>query len=315
MVSIRDILRAKNVHTRKAFSLAKRVLKLLPNATVGEAAAIMTEYRVRALPIVEDDEATGEITALSICKALGSTGGLDFTIDKAMTSHPISLLANDRLAKAKALMNRRSIDHLPVVQDGRILGVVTSQRLLDSIVPPERSMRYGWKPQARALNRLSVRGLMEKPYICGVREEASSVLRRMIGAHRTYALVTVGEELQGIVTYRDFVKLLVRRKKTSIPVYMVGLPDAPFEAEAARIKFVRAINHLKKRFPNMLEARCTVKTSAPRGKRGRRRYEVKAFVYTPRDMFVHSHSGWDLASIFDVISDRLKKAMTRKPRE
>ncbi len=313
MVSIRDILRAKNVHTRKAFSLAEHVPKLLPNATVGEAAAIMTEYRVRALPIVEDDEATGEITALSICKALSSTRGLNFTIDKAMTSHPIFLLANDRLAKAKILMNRRSIDHLPVVQDGRILGVVTSQRLLDSIVPPERPMRHGWRPQARALNRLSVRGLMERPYICEVQEETSSVLNRLIEQHKSCALVALGEELQGIVTYRDFVKLLVRRKKTSIPVYMVGLPDAPFEAEAARMKFVRAINHLRKRFPEMLEARCTIKTSGPRGKRGRKRYEVKVLVYTPRKMFVQSHSGWDLASIFDTISDSLKKAMTRKP--
>lgn len=314
MVSIRDILRAKNVHSRKASSLAAQIPKLTPEILVAEAAAIMTEYRVRALPIADDGEVIGEITALSICKALNSTGKLDLTIDKVMTGHPVSVSVDDRLAKAKALMSRRSIDHLPVLQDGKIVGVVTSQRLLDSMIPPERSMRYGWTPEARALNRLSVRGLMERPLICDVREEASSILSRLIDERKTYALIAVGEELQGIVTYRDFVKFLVKRRKTTIPVYMVGLPDAQFEAEAARMKFVRAINSLRKSFPEMLEARCTIKTSTRTGKRGKSRYEVKALVYTPRRMFVYSQSGWDLPSIFDVISARLKKVMTRARR-
>jgi hypothetical protein len=69
---------------------------------------------------------------------------------------------------------------------------------------------------------------------------------------------------------------------------------------------------LKKSFPEMLEARCTIKTPTPRGKRGRKRYEVKALVCTPRRMFVYSQSGWDLPSIFDVVSKRLKKTMTRR---
>jgi hypothetical protein len=63
----------------------------------------MTEYRVRALPIADDGEVIGEITALSICKALNSTGKSDLTIDKVMTSHPVSVSVDDRLAKAKAL--------------------------------------------------------------------------------------------------------------------------------------------------------------------------------------------------------------------
>ncbi|MGB9022759.1 MAG: hypothetical protein WCC94_04910 [Candidatus Bathyarchaeia archaeon] len=147
---------------------------------------------------------------------------------------------------------------------------------------------------------------------CG-RKDLSSVLSRLIDRRKSYTLVGIGEEVQGIVTYRDFIsKLLVKRRKTRIPAYIVGLPDDPFEAEAVRSKFLRAINLLKKSFPEMLEARCTIKTSSPKGKKGRRRYEVKALVYTPHRMFAHSESGWDLLSVFDVTSDRLKRIMARK---
>ena len=156
---------------------------------------------------------------------------------------------------------------------------------------------------------------MKRPLTCDVHEEASSVLGRMIDSERTCALVELREELQGIVTYRDFVKLLVNRKKeVGIPVYMMRQPDNAFEAEAARAKFVRSINLLAKSFPEILEARTMIKTTGPKGEKGRKHYEVKTSVYTPQKMFIHSESGWDLASIFDAISERLGKIVTKQTR-
>jgi CBS domain-containing protein len=164
------------------------------------------------------------------------------------------------------------------------------------------------------VGQLSVKGLMEPPFIVDVQEKTSSILSRLIKSGMTCALVHSGEELQGIVTYRDFVKLLAKRKKTGPPTYIVGLPDDLFEAEMAREKFSRAVNFLRKRFPEILEARATLKTSSSARKRGRKRYEVKASIYTPRRTFTYSQSGWDLLAIFDQISDGLRRIMTR-PRE
>jgi CBS domain-containing protein len=312
MVTVRDVLRAKNIHSRKASSVAIMTPKLSCADRVVRAAKLMTDYRVRALPIVNNDRIIGEITALSICKALHSTGKVDLTIDKVMTSHPVTLIADDPLAKAKAIMNRRNIDHLPIRENGKVVGMLTSIRLLDSMVPPERSSLSSRTPETLRVDQILVRSLMERPLMCDVREDAHSVLGRLIDEGRTYALVGFAEELQGIVTYRDFVRMLVRRKRAGIPVYLVGLPESPFEADAARTKFTRAINFLRKSFPEILEARSILKTTSPTGKKGRKHYEVKAFVYTPRRTFVYSRSGWDLASIFDVISDGLKKAMSKR---
>jgi CBS domain-containing protein len=315
MVSIRDVLRTKNIHSRKASSLAVQIPVLAPGSTIANAAELMTDHRVRALPIVDGKEVVGEITSLAICKALSTAAGFGFTIDEIMTSHPITLDAHDRLGKAKAIMNHKNIDHLPILQDGKTVGVLTSHRLLDSIVPTQRSGKGGSTPERKGVNQLSVGGLMERPLTCDVHEEASSVLGRMIDSERTCALVELGEELQGIVTYRDFVKLLVNRKKeVGIPVYMMGQPDNAFEAEAARAKFVRSINMLAKSFPEILEARTMVKTTGPKGEKGRKRYEVKTSVYTPQKTFIHSESGWDLASIFDAISERLGKIVTKQTR-
>jgi CBS domain-containing protein/ribosome-associated translation inhibitor RaiA len=313
MVSIRDILKTKNVRSRRVSSLLISIPMLAPGSEIAKAARIMTDYRVRALPIVDDGNITGQVTALSICQSLNSVGKLDFTIDKIMTNHPVTLGANDPLAKAKTIMNRKNIDHLPILQGGKAVGVLTSQRILDTLVPPESPMR-GRTPETMRVGQLSVKGLMEPPFIVDVQEKTSSILSRLIKSGMTCALVHSGEELQGIVTYRDFVKLLAKRKKTGPPTYIVGLPDDLFEAEMAREKFSRAVNFLRKRFPEILEARATLKTSSSARKRGRKRYEVKASIYTPRRTFTYSQSGWDLLAIFDQISDGLRRIMTR-PRE
>jgi len=313
IVSIRDVLRAKNIRSRKASSMAVQIPRLSAESCVSRAAALMGEYRVRALPIEHNDRVVGEITASSICKALNSRENLNFTIDKIMTSSPITLDVDDRLGKAKSLMQSRNIDHIPILEDGKTCGLLTSQRILDATIPPQKISKDSMTFEATGVAQLPVGGLMDTPLICDVHEGASRVLGRMIRAAKTCVLVGVGEELQGIVTYRDFVKLLAERKDMGIPVYMVGMPkDVSFDAEAARAKFVRIVTTLRRSSPQILEARSTIKTTSPQGKHGRTRYEVDAFVYTPRKIFVHSESGWDLASIFDVISDRLKKAMTRK---
>jgi hypothetical protein len=66
----------------------------------------------------------------------------------------------------------------------------------------------------------------------------------------------------------------------------------------------RNYNLLKKSRPEILEARWTIKTSSPKGKKGRRSYIVKTFV--------HLGAGWDLLSVFDSVLDRLKRMMARK---
>jgi hypothetical protein len=92
-----------------------------------------------------------------------------------------------------------------------------------------------------------------------------------------------------------------------IPVYMIGLPDDPFEAEAAKIKFERTVNTLRKSLPSMIEARSNIKISG-------NRYEVSVNVRTPKESFHYKGDGWELPAIFDEISNSMKKSILRRKR-
>ncbi len=92
---------------------------------------------------------------------------------------------------------------------------------------------------------------------------------------------------------------------------MVGLPEDPFEAEATRDKFIRTVSGLKKVFPEIIEARSVIKTKTIRS--DRRRYEVKTMLKTPSDTYSYTEGGYDLPSVYDIISDRMKRLLAQKP--
>jgi ribosome-associated translation inhibitor RaiA len=96
----------------------------------------------------------------------------------------------------------------------------------------------------------------------------------------------------------------------SLPISIAGLPDDPFEAEAAKVKFQTVVKRLSRSLPNLLEARSIIKTSKKAGQR--RRYEVEVELITPGKTTSFSASGWDLAGAYDEISDKMKRVTTQK---
>ena len=135
----------------------------------------------------------------------------------------------------------------------------------------------------------------------------------MLNQNSSYSLVTMGEVIQGIVTYRDFAKLIsLGETRVNVPVYIIGLPEDPFEAEAAKIKFIRLIDGISRFLPSIIEARSTIKSSSL--DKQRRRYEVNVSVRTARNVINYSSGGWDLPSIYDDIANAIRKIVTAKKR-
>jgi ribosome-associated translation inhibitor RaiA len=135
----------------------------------------------------------------------------------------------------------------------------------------------------------------------------------MLRGAKTCVLVTQWEELQEIATQRDFMTLLAETEpEPEVPVFMVGLPEDPFEAEATKTKFKRTINQLHRSFPDILEARSVIKSKFTKPGKERGRYEVTVHIKTPRNSYSYSEGGWELPVIYDLITDRLKRLLTQK---
>lgn len=294
-VTIRELLRMRDPRMRIS-TLALHVPLLNSDTDVTEASRLMIEYRVRALPVGQNGKVLGQISAISICEKILQQGTLELRIGQIMTPRPVTIESSDKIAKARDLMIRKGIDHLPVVSGGKLVGILTS----NDIVYPKTS-KTSPRKQSRApevMRRLDphVSGLMHiDPETCSPDDDALRVLRRLFEGHGTYSVVMRWRELQGIITIRDFMKILVPIRTSGIPIYIVGLPEDPFEAEAARIKFEGVVQRIRRTYPDLLEARAVVKQSRSSGER--KRYEVEVRLNTSKDSVAYSEEGWDLPSL------------------
>jgi hypothetical protein len=128
----------------------------------------------------------------------------------------------------------------------------------------------------------------------------------MNSTNSNYSIVTLGDEIQGIITNTDIISLLGQKIDEDIPAYIIGLPDDPFSSELAKTKFNKFIKSLKKSLNDLEEARCRIKLSL-RGKT--KRYEVDIRIFTTTNKYNYINSGLDLAIIFDQLRDRLKRSV------
>jgi hypothetical protein len=88
-------------------------------------------------------------------------------------------------------------------------------------------------------------------------------------AGSNYSIIEDYGAVQGIITYRDILKLLLKpREPEQLPnTCIIGLPEDPFEAEAARQKFRRVVQLLSRSFPEMTEARAIIKAGETKAAR------------------------------------------------
>ena len=195
-----------------------------------------------------------------------------------------------------------------------MVGLVTSAQIIALL--PARERIGTNSPEARPGLDFPVKDIMDHdPVTCSPQTAAGDALDKMLTLDKTCVLVAQWEELQGIATQTDFITLLAEpEEKSEVPIYIVGLPEDPFEAEIAKQKFKRTINQLHKVLPQILEARSVIKSTTSIPGKERRRYEVTVHVKTPKSSYSYAASGWQLAEVYDIITDRLKRLLSQKER-
>ena len=108
--------------------LPKEVYYATPSSTLSEVAGLMLRHHIGAVPICDgDSQLVGIVTdrdlAIECC-----TSDVDVKqaqVREFMTRNPITARPDMDLTQACELMAHEQIRRLPVVQDGRLLGVVS----------------------------------------------------------------------------------------------------------------------------------------------------------------------------------------------
>jgi len=307
-ITLRDILSARDVNAQKLGSMAKITPSISKDSSIKRAASIMSHYRLRSIPVFEDDEIIGQVTTKSILKSMGDKS-IKLLCSRIMTPNPIKIKETDLTSTAKNIMVRNRIDHIPIV-DENLSGIITSFDIAKVLLTSFNSDNIArGVPAMSKLLGFPVKGIAERNVeTCSVKDSVAKIIQSFNTSDSTYSIVTLGNEVQGIITHRDVISLLGERIEEEIPAYIIGLPDDPFTSELAKMKFNSIIKFLKKAIPDLEEARCRIKLINVRGKT--KRFEIDISLFTTTKRYNYTNGGLDLAIIFDQMKDSLKNKLS-----
>jgi len=111
--------------------MVKDVLTVEPSDTIGEAAEKMNASNVGAVVVMEDMvRIVGIVTERDLLRAVASRArAAEARVRQWMTPNPVTIEPELTIDEAAKIMFDNNFRHLPVVKDGRALGIV-SLRLL-----------------------------------------------------------------------------------------------------------------------------------------------------------------------------------------
>lgn len=119
------------------------VIRISPEESVAVAARTMTHYNIGAMPVVgRDGRVCGMVTDRDIvtrCLAANRSPSAT-TVRDVMTSSVVAARPDMDTAMAAGLMGREQIRRLPVVENGKLCGMVS---LADLALQEETSMEAG----------------------------------------------------------------------------------------------------------------------------------------------------------------------------
>lgn len=311
----RELLDSRDLKNMKISSLLHRVEAIRKDDSVERAAAIMSHYRMRAVPVIEDREIIGAVKAREIVELLNQQNLHWMTASDILTPNPITIDSSELLASARRIMATKRIDHLPVIRGGKISQVLTSMHLLQLARPEERigmGMR-GLNIERRFGSQVGNIGSTRVPN-CLTSASISTVIGSMLKADTSCCLLTLWDNLHGIITYKDLLGILESRIPSEVPLYIVGLPQNLDNTQIIKEKFDKIIRNLRKVYPEVEEAKANIKTiHSPSS--NRQHYQVVVRVITPYRFHSYTEIGWDLSKIFDALGTKIVRNLSKRSKK
>jgi CBS domain-containing protein len=138
------------------------VVTVSPEMTVKQAATLLSERNIGGVPVVDGDTVVGVLSETDILykeRGPSSSEGLverllggdtraeaakvaAVTVGDAMTSPAVTIEHWESIPAAAGTMLARGVNRLPVLKDGRLVGIVTRHDLIGVFSRPDHAIEY-----------------------------------------------------------------------------------------------------------------------------------------------------------------------------
>lgn len=130
--TVRDIVQSKH----------QTIWTTTPDATVYEAIGLMGEHNIGALVVMEDDRVAGVLSERDYSRKVVLKGrtSRDTRVAEILSRPAITVESGAGVERCMQLMTQHRIRHLPVVDHGRLVGLVSMGDIVSWMLQTQRHL-------------------------------------------------------------------------------------------------------------------------------------------------------------------------------
>ncbi len=272
---------------------------LKPDEDLSKAAKLMLEVDLRSLPVGESKvDITGVINDIELLKRTSEESFGRGKVEAHMTRDVIILGPDDTVAKAFAVMRDNGISRIPVVEDGRLIGLVTLHDLILRFIKPRFRATSGElagekvPPFSTKLREVMVRSVITVGPETTVRRAVSIMGERDIDG---LVVIDGSNRVVGILTVKDLLLPISKMTEKEAKFYLQLAGDAHILSDFTREKIIEDVRRFVDGYEELLGSEGIIYLYIRRFRekfRGVHLYQARTRIVTDRGVFIATGESW-----------------------
>jgi CBS domain-containing protein len=317
MITRRSILRSRLDFTMaKVRPLMQAAPQVSPDMLLGELAKLMIGSGMRQLPLFDKGKLLGFVTDEDVIHAaVGDEWGRG-AVEKVMTRAPHIIEAGRSVGAVFGLMRDYGISHVPVMEGGRLVGMVSIEDILENIYWPQRRQSKGdiGGEKIETLG-IAVKGIMASPVITVDSKTSLRDAEKQMHDHDVSCLcVVTSDRLIGILTKLDFLEpisqVAAQARKLTI---QFGVKDIDID-ESQQGFMMNEFDSFSRKYQEAFQLGTLfvyMKSHGDTTMRETPMIHCRLQFRTARGTFFAASEGWGVEPTFRVALDRLERRLLR----
>ena len=317
MVSRRSILRTRLDLSRIK---VKSVMTVAPEVSLVDSltrvAKLMIGSGVRQLPVIDKGKLVGFITDEGVIHAVVGAEWGSNPVESVMTRAPHTLEANRSVGAVLGVMREFGISHVPIMEKGRLAGLISVQDILENLYfPPKRMGNMDVAGDRIDTLGVAAKGIMSAPVITVEPKKSLRECEQMMHDRDVSCLCVVdGERLIGVVTKLDFLEPISQMETAERRLTIqFGVKDVDISSEQQDFMMTE-FDSFTHRFQEAFQLGSLfvyMKSHRGTNMRGTPMVHCRLQFRTTRGNFFAASEGWGIEPTFKVALDRLERRLLR----
>ena len=118
----------------------RQVISIRPEASVFEAIKIMADKSIGSLAVMDDDKLAGIVTERDYARKVIIKGrsSKSTQVAEIMTRDVLTTTSDQTVDSCMSVMTEKRVRHLPVVENGKVVGLVSIGDLVQAIIADQK---------------------------------------------------------------------------------------------------------------------------------------------------------------------------------